>query len=355
MKLSMKITAAALAQLLGGEVEGNGEVLVDRPARIEDATPGSISFLANSKYEAFAYTTQASILLVDRQFKPTDEITLTLVRVANVYEAMAKLAEAFDSKNERKAGISPHAIIHEGAKVDETATIGDFVVVMPGAIIGPRSEVHPFVFVGSDCRVGSDCVLHSGVKLEYASQLGNEVVIHANTVIGSDGFGFVKTDEGYQKMKQLGNVIIEDRVEIGANAVIDRASIGSTIIKYGAKLDNLIQIAHNVEIGAHTAIAAQAGVAGSSKIGDHVLIGGQAGVVGHLKIADGTQVQAQSGVTNSTEPGERLYGSPAMDYTSYLRSYAAFKNFRNILRDLQATRQQVKALENRLDQLRSEQ
>jgi len=225
---------------------------------------------------------------------------------------------------------------------------------MPGAVIGAHCVVHPFVMVGRDVVVGSNCTLHSGVKIEYGCHIGNDVIIHANTVIGSDGFGFVKTEDGYQKMKQLGNVVIEDRVEIGANAVIDRASMGSTVIKHGAKLDNLIQIAHNVEIGSHTAIAAQAGVAGSTKVGDHVLIGGQAGVVGHLKIADRTQVQAQSGVTNSTKSGDRLYGSPAIDYGQYLRSYAAFKNFRNILTDLQSAKRRIEALENKLDQLRSD-
>ncbi len=350
----MKISAAELANMLGGEVEGNDKIIVDRPAKIEDAVPGTITFLANPKYEPYAYTTQASVLLVSHDFTPTAKITPSLIRVPNVYAAMAVLADNFDQSDGLQAGISTRAVVHQGATVDPTATVCDFVVVQPGAVVGPRTILHPFVMVGKQVVIGADCVMHSGTKIEHNCQIGNRVIIHANTVVGSDGFGFVRSEEGYQKMKQLGNVVIEDQVEIGANAVIDRASMGSTIIKSGAKLDNLIQIAHNVEIGSNTAIAAQAGVAGSTKVGEDVLIGGQAGIVGHLKIADGTQVQAQSGVTNSTKQGDRLYGSPAIEYGEYLRSYAAFKNFSNIVSELREAKRRLEALENKLRQLQSD-
>jgi UDP-3-O-[3-hydroxymyristoyl] glucosamine N-acyltransferase len=347
----MKISASELASLLGGSVEGDADVIVDRPARIEDATFGTLSFLANPKYEEFAYQSEASILLVDRLFKPSRPIKATLVRVDNVYAAMAFLAEKFDVSTTHEVSVSSNAVIDSTAKIGKDVTIADFVVIGPDCVIGDGVVLHPFVYVGAKSTVGELTILHTGVKVHYNSQIGRSVTIHANSVIGSDGFGYVKTDGAFKKMKQLGNVIIEDDVEIGANVVIDRASLGSTVIRQGSKLDNLIQIAHNVEIGKHSAIAAQSGIAGSARIGNDVLIGGQVGIVGHIHIADGTQIQAQSGVNASTKENARLYGSPALEYNKYLRSYAVFRNLPVLSNQLNDLQQRLKSIEKEIEQL----
>lgn len=347
----MKITAAELASLLGGTVEGDQDVSVDRPARIEDASPGTISFLANPKYEEFAYQSQASILLVNHGFKPTREVRATLIRVDDVYACMAILAEKFEVKSSPEVRVSERAAIDPGASIGSNVVISDFVVIGPNCKIGDNVILHPFVYVGANCTIGRDSVLHPGVKLHYDCALGERVTVHSNTVIGSDGFGYVKTEGVFKKIRQLGNVVVENDVEIGANVVIDRASLGSTLIREGAKLDNLIQIAHNVDIGKHTAIAAQSGVAGSTKIGSDVLIGGQVGIVGHIHIADGTQIQAQSGVTTSTNEHDRLYGSPALDYNRYLRSYAVFRNLPGLSSQLAEIQRRLKSIEKDLDQL----
>lgn len=347
----MKISAAELAGLLGGKVEGDASVEVDRPARIEEATPGTLSFLANPKYEEFVYTCEASIILVANEFQPDRPVKATLVRVKDVYASMAFLAERFDVKNEQTSGVSSNAVIDASATLGDNVTISDFVVIGANCVIGDGVILHPFVYLGANCEIGSNSVLHTGVKVHYDTKIGSKVFIHANTVIGSDGFGYVKTEGSFKKIKQLGNVVIEDHVEIGANVVIDRASLGSTVIREGAKLDNLIQIAHNVEIGQHTAMAAQSGVAGSSKIGKDVLIGGQAGIVGHIHIADGTQIQAQSGVTSSTKENARLYGSPALDYTKYLRSYAVYRRLPELTSQLTDLKERLESVEKEIAQL----
>lgn len=350
----MKITAGELAELLNGVVVGDHKVAVDRPSRIEDGTPGSITFLANPKYERYAYTTRASILLVNDDFEPTEEMVPVLIKVPNVYESMAFLADRFEVHEQPAMGVAPEAWIHPEAEVDDTASISQFVVVRKGAKIGPGTILHPFVMVGDNVEIAEGCTIHAGVKIERSCIIGKNVTIHANTVIGSDGFGFAKTDAGYQKIKQLGNVVIEEDVEIGSNVVIDRSSLGSTIIGKGTKLDNLIQIAHGVTIGRHTVLAAQVGIAGSTKVGDHVMVGGQVGIIGHLNIADGSQIQAQSGVINSTKENDKIWGSPAMDYNRFLRSYAAFRNLSDMAQQLQETTRKLKELENKLDQLQSE-
>jgi len=347
----MKISAIKLAKLVDGEIEGDAQVTVDRPARIEEATPGTLSFLANPKYEEYAYQCKASILLVNHAFQPDRPIASTLIRVTDVYAAMALLAEKFDLKQTQEAHIASNTVIDPSAKIGKDVSIADFVVIGPDCIIGDGVSLQPFVYVGSNCKIGSGTNLHSGVKVHYGTDIGAGVTIHANTVLGSDGFGYVKTEGKFKKINQLGNVVIEDNVEIGANVVIDRASLGSTVIREGAKLDNLIQIAHNVEIGKHTAMAAQAGVAGSAKIGENVLIGGQVGIVGHIHIADGTQIQAQSGVTSSTDENARLYGSPALEYTKYLRSYAVFRKLPELNNQLNELQGRLKAIEKEIAQL----
>ncbi len=349
----MKMTAAELATLLGGVVIGDEKVQVERPAKIEEATPGSLTFLANLKYEKYLYGTEASIVLVQSQFSPSKPVPTTLIKVPDVYRAMATLADQFSQNLGDPTGISAQATVHPSVSFGENVAIGHYVVICKGCKIESGAVIHPFTWLGPNVVIGKDTVLHAGVKVYHECQIGNKVIIHANTVIGSDGFGFVRSENGFKKIKQLGNVVIEDNVDIGANVVIDRASLGSTLIKAGTKLDNLIQVAHNVQIGTNTAIAAQSGIAGSTKIGNDVLIGGQVGIVGHIDLADKTSVQAQSGVTGSTIPGQRLYGSPALDYSKYLRSYALFKNLPGIVAQLNKLEDDLKSVQEKLDQYQS--
>lgn len=323
----MQLSAGALAQLLNGSVEGNPDVLVDRPCKIEEGEPGAISFLGNLKYEEYAYTTQASILLVDRDFKAKSPIAATLVRVDNVYAAIQRLLQQFGQATQTAAIISKQAAIHDTAEIGQEVSIGDFAVLSQGVKIGAGSNIGAQVFLGAKVEVGKNVLIYPGVKIYANCKIGDDVILHANVVVGSDGFGFVPQKDGhYEKISHVGNVVIEDQVEIGANSTIDRATMGSTRIKQGVKLDNLVQVGHNVVIGEHTVIAAQTGIAGSTKIGKHCRIGGQVGFVGHVTIADGTQIQAQSGIAGPVkEPGTALFGSPAIAYRDYIRSYAVFK------------------------------
>ncbi len=348
----MEVTAKELATLLNGAIEGDPAAKANRPARIEDGRPGTLTFLANPKYASHIYDTKASIVLVDQTFKPQQTVYPTLIRVDNVYEALAKLFDYFDPEEESKPSIAGSAQIHTSAKIGSDVDIADFVVVGEGVVIEDKVKLDPFVSIGKGSHIGMETHLHTGVKIYHDCQIGRRVEIHANTVVGSDGFGFVRSNGAFRKIRQIGNVIIEDDVEIGANVVVDRASIGSTIIRSGAKLDNLIQVAHNVEIGKNAAMAAQSGVAGSTKIGANSLIGGQAGIVGHIEIGENTEIQAQSGVTTSTKPGSKLYGSPSLDYVAYLRSYAVFKNLPSLSTALRALQKKIEEVEIQLGRIK---
>ncbi len=345
----MQITAQQIAHIVNGIVEGNPEVLVSRPSAIEQGGEGTITFLANPKFIPFAYSTTASIILVSRDFIPTQTVTATLIRVDNVRGAIATLMTKFGEQKPTISGVSSLAFIHPSAKIGENVAVAAFAVIEEGVTIGANSIIHAQVFVGRNANIAENVVLNSGVKVYHDCLVGKNVIIHANTVIGSDGFGFAPQADGtFQKIPQIGNVIIEADVDIGANTVIDRAAMDSTIIRKGAKLDNLIQIAHNVEIGENTVIAAQAGIAGSTKIGKNNQIGGQAGVVGHISTADGVRVQAQSGINRKIkEEGKAVYGSPALAYNDYLRAYAIFKN-------LPALEKKVRNLEKRLEEKEKE-
>jgi UDP-3-O-[3-hydroxymyristoyl] glucosamine N-acyltransferase len=342
----MQISAKELGLLLNGIVEGDATVEVSGPSKIEEGKEGTISFLSNPKYEKFAYTTKSSILLVSKGFKPEKPLNSTLIRVENVYASVAQLLDKFGEDIPRITGISKEAFIHEEAKIGKGVSVGRFSIIEKGTKIGRGSTIYPQVFVDEKVEIGENVTLYPGVKIYHACKIGDNCILHANVVIGSDGFGFAPETGGtYKKIPQLGNVILEDNVEIGANTVIDRATMGSTIVREGAKLDNLIQVAHNVEIGASTVIAAQAGVAGSTKIGKNAMIGGQAGIVGHVEIADGTKVQAQSGINKSIKKTDTsFYGSPALEYNNYLRSYAVFRR----LPELQ---QKIHQLEKQLAEL----
>jgi len=341
----MQLTARQLCQIVQGEIVGDPEVLVDRPSKIEEAQAGTLSFLANPKYEQYLYDTGAAVVLVARDFTPIQPVKATLIRVDNVYESLGLLLSKYEAEQNLE-GISEFAQIDPEACVAENVYIGPFAVVSKRAHIGKGTKIYPHAFVGQDCRIGEKVKIYPGVVLYHNTQIGARCTIHANTVIGSDGFGYAKGENGhFSKIAQIGNVVIEDDVEIGANTVIDRATMGSTVIKRGAKLDNLIQVAHNVEIGENTAVAAQAGIAGSTKIGKNVMIGGQSGFVGHISVADQVQVQAQSGVATSiSQAGEKVYGSPALPYRSYLQSYTIFRDLPALLRRLEALELQIEEL-----------
>ncbi|MGN6164070.1 MAG: UDP-3-O-(3-hydroxymyristoyl)glucosamine N-acyltransferase [Flavisolibacter sp.] len=325
----MQFTAAQISILVNGKIEGNADVTVSSFGKIEEAQEGQLTFLANPKYEDFLYTTNASIAIVNEAYELREAVKPTLIRVADAYTAFAQLLSKYqEMATQQMKGIQQPCHIAATAKLDADVFIGAFCYVGENVKIGKNTKIFPNSFIGDNVQIGDDCILHPGVKIYHDCVLHNNVILHAGVVIGSDGFGFApQADGSFKKVPQIGNVVIENDVEIGANTTIDRATMGSTCIKAGAKLDNLIQIAHNVEVGESTVIAAQAGVSGSTKIGKNVMIGGQAGIVGHIQIADGSRINAQSGVSKSMkEPYGTVTGSPAADYTSVLRSQAVFRN-----------------------------
>ncbi|MCB0585313.1 MAG: UDP-3-O-(3-hydroxymyristoyl)glucosamine N-acyltransferase [Phaeodactylibacter sp.] len=340
----MQLSARELAQLLNGTVEGNPEVKVGRPSKIEEGGEGTISFLGNPKYEEYAYRTTASILLVSRDFEARQPVSATLVRVEDVYSAVAKLLEQFGNNNNEPVEISGHALIHEGATISDNVAVGPFSVIGAGAQVGSGCRIKAQVFIGKGVKLGKNVTVYPGARILDHCEIGNNCIIHANVVIGSDGFGFAPQEDGsYKKIAHVGKVIVEDNVEIGANTSIDRATMGATYIRKGVKLDNLIQIGHNVDIGENTVIAAQAGIAGSTRIGKSCRIGGQVGFVGHIEIADGTQIQAQSGIASAIDqPNQAFFGSPAIEYKNYIRSYAVFKKLPDLYRKINALEQKLK-------------
>ncbi|NBC09808.1 MAG: UDP-3-O-(3-hydroxymyristoyl)glucosamine N-acyltransferase [Bacteroidetes bacterium] len=340
----MQLSAKKIAALLDGTVEGDPDVKVDRPSKIEEGGEGSISFLGNPKYEEYAYSTTASALLVARDFKPKKPVQATLVRVDNVYGAIAQLLERFGEAYERQPGISGNAAVAKEAQLGEGVTVGAFSSIGAGSTIGAHSIIHDQVYIGRDVTIGAHAILYPGVRILDRCQVGDHCILHSNVVVGSDGFGFTPQEDGsYKKVIHVGNVILEDHVEIGAQSAIDRGTMGSTIIREGVKMDNLIQVGHNVEIGAHTVIAAQTGIAGSTKIGKHCRIGGQVGFVGHLEIADGTQIQAQSGIASDVkEPNQALFGYPAFAYRDFVRSHAVFKRLPELYKKLSALEKAIR-------------
>lgn len=321
----MTFTAAQIAMLINGTVEGDATATAGSFGKIEEAQQGQLAFLANPKYEEHLYTTGASVIIINDSQELKQPVQAALIRVPNAYSAFATLLHKYQEiMTQQLNGIQQPVFIHDTAKLGDNVYVAAFTYISAGVRVGNNVKIFPGVFIGNNVSVGDNTILHPGVKIYNDCIIGQNVTIHAGTVIGADGFGFApQADGSYKKVPQIGNVVVEDNVEIGANTTIDRATIGSTIIRKGVKLDNLIQIAHNVEIGSNTVIAAQAGVSGSTKLGSNVMIGGQAGVVGHLHIADGAKINAQSGVTKSIkEPNTAVTGTPAHDYTSALRSQA---------------------------------
>jgi UDP-3-O-[3-hydroxymyristoyl] glucosamine N-acyltransferase len=325
----MQFSAAQIAQIISGKVEGNEDTAVSSFGKIEEARSNQLAFLANPKYEDFLYSTKAAIVIVNESLELKQSLTTTLIRVPDAYSAFATLLDKYQQiRTQQLTGIQDPVYIHATAKTGENVFIGAFAYLGENVVLGNGVKIFPNVYLGNNVTVGENTIIHPGVKIYHDCVIGKNVVIHAGTVVGSDGFGYAPQKDGsLKKVPQIGNVVIEDFVEIGANTTIDRATIGSTLIRSGAKLDNLLQIAHNVEIGSNSVIAAQSGISGSTKIGKNVLIGGQAGIVGHIHIADGSKINAQSGVSKSIKsPNSAVTGSPAYDYTAALRSQAITRN-----------------------------
>ncbi|GEO10625.1 UDP-3-O-(3-hydroxymyristoyl)glucosamine N-acyltransferase [Segetibacter aerophilus] len=349
----MMFTASQIAVLIKGQIEGNPESLANSFGRIEEAQQGQLAFLANPKYEEYLYITNASVVIISDKLELKQPVASTLIRVPDPYSAFASLLHYYQElKTQQLQGVEEPCFISPTAKKGENVFIGAFAYIGEVSEIGNNVKIFPGVYIGNNVKIGDNSLLHPGVKIYHDCIIGKNVTIHAGTVIGGDGFGFAPQPDGsFKKVPQIGNVIIEENVEIGSNATIDRATIGSTIIRAGAKLDNLIQIAHNVEVGTNTVIAAQAGVSGSTKIGNNVMIGGQAGVVGHIQIADYSKINAQSGVSKSIKiPKSAVTGSPAFDYTSALRSQALSRNLPEMEKRITELENQLKLLlEERLN------
>jgi UDP-3-O-[3-hydroxymyristoyl] glucosamine N-acyltransferase len=323
----MEFTAETIAGFLNGEIVGNPDIKVNTIAKIEEGQPGALSFLANPKYEHYLYDTKSSVVLVNKSFVPSRKFGSTLIKVENAYEAFASLLRLVDQARPRKKGIHPTAIIEPTAKIGSDVFIGPYSYIGENCVIGDGCSVYPHVYIGDNTKLGNNCTINPGVKIYHDCVLGVGCIIHAGTVIGSDGFGFApQNDSEFMKIPQLGNVVLEDHVEIGANVTIDRATMGSTFIRKGVKLDNLIQIAHNVEVGENTVMAAQTGVSGSTKVGKNCMFGGQVGLAGHIRIADGTKIGAQGGILGDVkEENTVIIGSPAIELKQFLRSSVIFK------------------------------
>lgn len=340
----MEFTARQLADLLHGQIEGNADAKVSKLAKIEEGVPGAISFLANPLYTQYIYTTEASVVIVNKDFAPTAPVAATLVRVESAQAAFAKLLEMYNQIKLNKTGISKMSSIAPSAQVGENVYAGDFAVIGENARIGNNVKIYPQVYVGDNVTIGDNTTLFAGVKIYSDCQIGKDCIIHSNTTIGSDGFRFApENEEGNKKIPQIGNVVIEDDVEIGANCAIDRATLGSTILRKGVKFDNLVHIAHNVEIGENSYLAAHNVVAGSTRIGKNCMFSGQVGIVGHLQIADNTIITAQSGISKSiTKAGGVYMGSPAFDANKYRKAFVHFRNLDTIAQKVNELEKQAK-------------
>jgi UDP-3-O-[3-hydroxymyristoyl] glucosamine N-acyltransferase len=341
----MKITAQQIAEVLNGEVVGDPLVEVFKLAKIEEGTPGAITFLSNAKYNHFIYSTKASVVIVNKTFEPLHQVHATMVKVDDSYQAFTKILEYANNIKLMKSGIEQPSVISEGVTYGDDLYLGSFCYIGKNTIIGKNVKIYPNSFIGDNVTIGDNTILFAGARVYSESVIGKNCVIHSGTIIGSDGFGFAPNSDGsYAKIPQIGNVIIEDDVEIGACTTVDRATLGSTIIRKGVKLDNQIQIAHNVEIGENTVIASQTGIAGSTKIGKHCVIGGQVGIVGHITIGDNVRIQAQTGVGKSIKDGDMIQGSPAMGYNDFAKSYVFFRKLPSIVKEFT---EDIKELKNK--------
>ena len=345
----MEFNAATIAGFLNGKIEGNPDIKVNTVAKIEEGHPGALSFLANPKYEHYLYTTKSSVVLVNKSFVPSSKVDATLIKVENAYEAFASLLRLVDQARPRKKGIHQTAVIEPTSTIGSDVYIGPYVYIGENCNIGDDCSVYPYVYIGDNSKLGKNCTINPGVTLYHDCILGEGCIIHAGTVIGSDGFGFAPQSESeFMKIPQLGNVIIEDHVEIGANVTIDRATMGSTIIRKGVKLDNLIQIGHNVEVGENTVIAAQTGISGSTKVGKNCMFGGQVGLAGHIKIANGTKIGAQAGILGEVKVENTIIiGSPAIELKQFLKSSVIFKKLPELKIKVDTLGKEIESLKNK--------
>lgn len=348
----MTFSAEQIAGLIGGTVDGDKSAVVSDFCRIEEAKPGALAFLSDLKYEHFLYTTGASIVLVSSEFVPSQPVAATLVRVKDPREAVAQLLTIYQSMQQRPTGISPQACVSPSAQLGEEAYVGPCAVIGDHVRIGQRVTIHAGAVIGNDVSLGDDCIIYPNVTIYQGCKVGNRVILHAGAVIGADGFGFAPTAKGYEKIPQVGIVHIEDDVEIGANACVDRAVMGETIIHKGVKIDNLVQIAHNVEVGANTVMSAQVGVAGSAKIGQWCMMGGQVGIAGHITVGDRTCAGAQAGITGGVLPARgnvTLQGSPAIEHRIFARSSIALKQLPETVKEIAALRREVEKLKQQIN------
>jgi UDP-3-O-[3-hydroxymyristoyl] glucosamine N-acyltransferase len=331
----MQFTAGQIAGFFNGTIEGDEEITVSGLSKIEEGAPGTITFLSNPKYSPFLYTTGASIVVINHDFIPVKPVKPTLIRVADAYTAFATLLEMFDKSRHDLRGISAQAWVDPTATIGENSYLGEFAWIGRNTVIGKNAEIHPQVYIADHVTIGDNCTIFPGVKIYHDCVVGNDCTFHAGVVIGSDGFGFApQNDKDFRKIPQIGNVVIEDKVEIGSNTTIDRATLGSTILRRGVKLDNLIQVAHNVEIGENTVIAAQTGISGSTKIGRNCMIAGQVGIVGHLVIEDNVKIGAQSGIEHNIKEGAFYLGTPAQDGGKARRLYVHWRNFDQLVKKI---------------------
>ena len=346
----MEFTAKQIAELVEGTVEGNPEAKVNNFAKIEEGKPGCISFLSNPKYAHYLYETQSSVVLINKDFQLEGVTSATLIRVDNAYETVAKLLSIYESMKPRKKGIDPLAFIAPTAEIGEDCYIAPFAYIGEKVRIGRGTSIYPHTVVYDGASVGEDSTLYPNVSVYHGCKIGNNCILHSGCVIGADGFGFAPTEEGYDKIPQIGIVTIEDNVEIGANTCVDRSTMGSTFVRKGVKLDNLVQIAHNDDIGRHTVMSAQVGVAGSTKVGEWCMFGGQVGIAGHATIADHTQAGAQAGIPNSIKkPGTALQGTPALDFRTFWKASAVFKSLPEMSKQVYQMQKELKELKKQLE------
>lgn len=344
----MEFTAEQIANVIGGRVEGNKDAKVHTFAKIEEGTEGAISFLSNPKYTHYLYNTKSSIVIVNEDLELEKDVDATLIRVKNAYESIAKLLQIYEASKPKKTGVAPQAYIAPSAKLGNNCYVGPFAYVGEGAEIGDGCQIYPHAVIGDNVKVGTNCIFYPNTTIYQGCKIGNNVTIHAGSVIGADGFGFAPGADGYDKIPQIGIVVIEDNVEIGANTCVDRSTMGATVIHKGVKLDNLVQVAHNVEIGENTVMSAQVGIAGSTKVGSWCMFGGQVGLAGHITIGDKTFLGAQSGVPGSLKGGEELIGTPPMNPRAYFKSQAIFRRLPDMYKDLNDSKKKIEELNEKI-------
>lgn len=345
----MEFSAKQIAAFVQGEIVGDENATVHTFAKIEEGVPGALSFLSNPKYTPYIYETKSSIVLVNKDFIPEQAINATLIKVNNAYESLAKLMTLYEQSHPKRVGIDPLAYVAPTAQIGKDVYLAPFACVGDGAIVGDGTELHPHATVGRNAKVGANCILYAHATVYHDCIVGNNCIMHAGSVVGADGFGFAPTPDGYEKIPQIGIAILEDNVEIGANTCIDRATMGATIIHKGVKLDNLVQIAHNVEVGANTVMASQVGVAGSTKVGEWCMFGGQVGVAGHITIGDKVNLGAQSGAPGSIKANQQLIGTPPMEMKPYFKSQAVFRKLPDMYKELDALRKELNELKEQLN------